>query len=489
MAKRILIFSLFFAGVLAIAFACGKTSNSGQVTSPATPTPPTPPVAGTNDMDFWLTKGDQTVLLQKQSTLLSFGTVANNYSFVNVDTTQAFQTVDGFGFTLTGGSAYVINKLNATDKAALLKELFGNDANSISISYLRVSIGASDLDDSVFSYDDMPAGQTDVKLDHFSLDPDRANLIPLLKEILAINPAIKILGSPWSPPVWMKDNGSSVGGSLLPQYYNVYAQYLVKYIQQMKAEGITIDAITPQNEPLNPANNPSLQMLASEQAIFIKSSLGPAFQEAGIKTKIIIYDHNCDRPDYPLAILNDADANQFVDGSAFHLYNGNISALSQLHNAFQDKNVYFTEQWTSSEGNFGGDLKWHVKNVIIGSMRNWSRTALEWNLANDPTFNPHTPGGCTQCKGALTIGGASITRNVGYYIIAHASKFVPAGSVRIGSSSSGDLQSVAFKTPAGKKVLIMENDGPADATFNIRFSTKWVTSTLPAGAVATYTWN
>ncbi|MEO7834202.1 MAG: glucosylceramidase, partial [Ginsengibacter sp.] len=145
------------------------------------PIPPTPPVAGTNDMDFWLTKGDQTVLLQKQSTVLSFGTVANNYPFVNVDSTQVSQTVDGFGFTLTGGSAYVINKLSATDKAALLKELFGNDPNSISISYLRVSIGASDLDAAVFSYDDMPAGQTDVKLDHFSLDPDRTNLIPLLK--------------------------------------------------------------------------------------------------------------------------------------------------------------------------------------------------------------------------------------------------------------------------------------------------------------------
>lgn len=483
MMKRMLIFSLFFAGILAIGFARGKSLSRGKMT------PPTPPVVATSDMDFWLTKGDQTVLLQKQSTVLAFGTVANNYSFVNVDTTQVSQTVDGFGFTLTGGSAYVINKLDAKDKAALLKELFGNDANSISISYLRISIGASDLDASVFSYDDMPAGQTDVNLDHFSLDHDKTDLIPLLKEILEINPNIKILGSPWSPPVWMKDNGSSVGGGLLPQYYNAYAQYLVKYIQQMKAEGITIDAITPQNEPLNPANNPSLQMLASEQAIFIKSSLGPAFQAADIKTKIIIYDHNCDRPDYPLTILNDADAHKFVDGSAFHLYGGNISALSQVHNAFPGKNVYFTEQWTSSEGNFAGDLKWHVKNVIIGSMRNWSKTALEWNLANDPSFNPHTPGGCTQCKGALTIGSASITRNVGYYIIAHASKFVPAGSVRIGSNNSGDMQSVAFKTPSGKKVLIVENDGASDATFNIRFSAKWVTSTLPAGAVATYTWN
>lgn len=255
----------------------------------------------------------------------------------------------------------------------------------------------------------------------------------------------------------------------------------------MKAEGITIDAITPQNEPLHPGNNPSMLMLAEQERNFIKNNLGPAFQEAAITTKIIAYDHNCDRPDYPLTVLNDAAARAFTDGSAFHLYAGDISALSQLHNAFPGKNVYFTEQWTSSAGTFDGDLKWHVKNVIIGSMRNWSKVALEWNLANDPAFGPHTTGGCTQCKGALTIGTA-VTRNVGYYIIAHAAKFVPSGSVRISSSAFGFLQNVAFKTPDGKKVLIAENDGIADETFNIRFKNKWVVATLPAGAVGTYVW-
>ncbi len=485
MLKRIIIFSLIVAGLMAIAFACTKNLVGGSVNPPVT----SPPVTVTNDIDFWLTKSDQSALLQKQSTVLSFGTASNSYTFIDVDTTQTFQTIDGFGFTLTGGSAYVINRLNATDKAALLKELFGNNVNSIGISYLRISLGASDLNASVFSYDDMPSGQADTNLDHFSLAPDEADLIPLLKEILLINPAIKILSCPWSPPVWMKDNGNTVGGSLLPQYYDAYARYFVKYIQQMKAEGIIVDAVTPQNEPLNPANNPSLLMVATDQANFIKNNLGPAFQSAGIHTKIIVYDHNCDRPDYPLTILNDPTAKVFVNGSAFHLYAGNISALSQVHDAHPDKAVYFTEQWTSSTGDFGGDLKWHVKNVVIGSMRNWSRVALEWNLANDPSYNPHTPGGCTQCKGALTIGGSAITRNVGYYIIAHASKFVPAGSVRIASYTTGSLQNVAFKTPSGKKVLIVENDGTTDATFNIRFSTKWVSTTLPEGGVGTYTWN
>ena len=465
-----------------VTFGCFKKKSGTGNSNPGTT-----PLAGNNDVEFWLTKSDQSVLLQKQSTVLSFGTGNNSNSFIDVDTTKVFQTIDGFGYTLTGGSAYVINRLSATDKSNLLKELFGNDSNSIGVSYLRISIGASDLNATVFSYDDMPAGQTDTNLNHFSLDPDRADVIPLLKEILQVNPAIKILGSPWSPPVWMKDNGNSKGGSLQTQYYDAYARYFVKYIQQMKAEGITIDAITPQNEPLHPGNNPSMLMLATQQADFIKNNLGPAFKAAGITTKIITYDHNCDHPDYPLTVLSDAAARDFVNGSAFHLYNGDISALSEVHNAYPDKQVYFTEQWTGANGSFEGDLKWHVKNVIIGSMRNWSRIALEWNLASDPSYNPHTPGGCTECKGALTIG-TTITRNVGYYIIAHASKFVPAGSVRIGSNITGSLHNVAFKTPAGKKVLIVENDGNASSTFNIRYNGKWVTSTLPAGAVGTYVW-
>lgn len=448
--------------------------------------PPNPP-AGNPDVAAWMTTGDQVALLQKQNIVLSFGTTANAYPFIDVDSTQHYQSIDGFGYTLTGGSAYVINRLDAATKTNLLKELFGNTENAISVSYLRLSIGASDLSASVFSYDDMPAGQTDVNLDHFSLNPDRADLIPLLKAIVAINPSIKFLGSPWSPPVWMKDNGSSVGGSLKPEYYSVYAQYFVKYIQQMKAEGITIDAITPQNEPLHDGNNPSLYMTAAQQADFIKNHLGPAFQAAGITTKIIVYDHNCDRPDYPLAILNDAAAKAFVHGSAFHLYAGDINVLTQVHNAHPDKQVYFTEQYTASNGSFDGDLKWHLKNVVIGATRNWSKTALEWNLANDASFGPHTQGGCTTCKGALTIGG-TVTCNVAYYIIAHASKFVPPGSVRIASNITGSIQNVAFLTPQGKKVLIVSNDGNAPETFNIRFKGKWVTHSLAPGAVATYVW-
>jgi glucosylceramidase len=478
-----------FLVVLTLTLLMSKCSPSGDTVDPA-PTPtPNPPAAVTNEMDFWLTKGNQSVTLQKQTSVLAFGTTVNNYANIEVADAKTFQTIDGFGYTLTGGSAQVINQLNAQKRQELLKELFGSDANSIAISYLRISIGASDLNATPFTYDDLPSGQIDVNLDNFSLAPDKTDLIPMLKEIVAINPNIKIMATPWSPPVWMKDNNGFIGGSLKPEYYAVYAKYFVKYIQTMKAEGITIDAVTPQNEPLHPGNNPSMLMLALQQAEFIKNHLGPAFKAANLSTKIVAYDHNCNKPEYPIAVLNDPGANPYVDGSAFHLYEGDISALSTVHNAFPNKNIYFTEQYTASTGSCDGDLKWHVKNVIIGSMRNWSRTALEWNLANNASFGPNTPGGCTTCKGALTINSSdSFTRNVGYYIIAHASKFVPAGSVRISSTISGNLNSVAFKIPGGKKVLIVENDGNTSEIFNIKQNGKWITTSLEAGSVGTYIW-
>lgn len=467
-----------------------KCSSSNDAVDPVVNPPVVnPPVVVTNDVDFWLTKGDQSVLLAKQTGTLGFGTVVNTYTNIEVNASQKYQTIDGFGYTLTGGSADVINQLTAAKKSALLQELFGSGANSIGISYLRISIGASDLNAAPFTYDDLAAGETDLTLAKFSLDKDKAGVIALLKEILAINPKILILATPWSAPLWMKDKDSFIGGKLQTQYYDVYAKYFVKYIQQMKAEGITIDAITPQNEPLHDGNNPSMYMSAAEQANFIKNNLGPAFKAANLSVKIIAYDHNCDNPNYPKAILADADAFPFVDGSAFHLYAGDISALTNVYNSYPTKNVYFTEQWTSSAGDFAGDLKWHVRNVIVGSMRNYSKNALEWNLANDGSFQPHTNGGCSMCKGALTVTSTeNFQRNVAYYIIAHASKFVPAGSIRIASTSSGSLQNVAFITPSGSKVLVVVNDSSGSEIFNIKFNDKWITTSLEAGSVGTYTW-
>lgn len=478
--SRFISLSLIFC-IINICAVCNRSND------PA-PAPPVPPPVSGQEIDWWITKSDRSALLQKQSVNAVFNSPSNTFNFVDVDSSTAYQGIDGFGYTLTGGSAMLINAMGAAEKAALLNELFGNGPDGISVSYLRVSIGASDLSASVFSYDDMPAGQTDPTLAQFSLSKDTVDVIPVLKQILAINPSIKIMGSPWSPPTWMKDNNNSMGGGLLPQYYSVYAQYFIKYIREMAARGITIDAITIQNEPQHGGNNPSMVMSSTQQADFIKNHLGPAFQSAGISTKIIIWDHNCDNPNYPISILNDAAAKSFVNGSAFHLYNGDISALSTVKNAHPDKALYFTEQWTGANGTFDGDFKWHVKNVVIGSMRNWSRIALEWNLASDPGYNPHTPGGCTECKGALTISGSAVTRNVGYYIIGQASKFVPAGSTRIESNLTSSIQNVAFKRQDGKKVLIALNETASALSFNIRYKSKWAAVTVPAGTAATFVW-
>jgi len=432
----------------------------------------------------WTTNSDQSALLKKSD--ISVGVASKDIPVIEINEKKTFQPVDGFGFTLTGGSAMLINRMNDVAKQSLLQELFSKEENSIGISYLRISIGASDLDSSVFSYNDLPKGETDESLSTFSLSKDADNLIPVLQSIVKINPAIKIMGSPWSPPTWMKDNGRSKGGHLLLKYYDAYARYFLKYILAMKKNGISIDAITLQNEPEHGGNNPSMLMTATEQANFVANHLGPLFQKNNIGTKIIVWDHNCDHPEYPIAVLNNSMAKKYIDGSAFHLYNGDISALTEVKNAHPDKQLYFTEQWTGSKGTFDGDFIWHEKNVIIGSMKNWSSVALEWNLANDPKFEPHTPGGCTECKGALTIDGSSIERNVAYYIIAQASKFVPAGSIRIESTSIKGLENVAFLRPDGKLVLIMLNEKVSEVEFVINFRGKSILSSMKPSSAASF---
>ena len=463
---------ILISGVLALACLPKESSNKKEVA-------------------FWLTTGDQTSLFAKQPSLSVGDSKPDAAVLLTVDTTQRYQGIDGFGYALTGGSAWAINqKLNAAQRDSLLRELFLTDGNNIGISYLRVSIGGSDLDDHVFTYDDLPKGKTDPELKHFNLSLDTVNLIPVLKEILAINPDIKIMGSPWTPPVWMKTNGLPKDGRLKTAYYDAYANYFAKYVQAMAKEGITIDAVTIQNEPENPKNTPSLLMNAQEQALFIKKHLGPAFQRAAIKTKIIVFDHNCDHPEYPISILNDTEAKPYIDGSAFHMYVGEIDALSKVHDAHPDKNIYFTEQWTSGNGEFAGDLNWHIKTLIIGATRNWSRTVLEWNLASDENFDPHTSdGGCDICQGALTIGESNnVTRKVSYYIIAHASKFVRPGSVRIQSNMIDGLPNVAFLTPEGKKVVIVLNEGKEAKSLAIQHKDKAVSISLAGGAVGTFIW-
>ena len=469
-------------------------------------------------IESWITNRDRSALFEKQTEVVTFSDKNNGYggSVIVIDDSHQMQTIDGFGFALTGGSAELLMKMSSGERANILKELFAWDEKNIGVSYIRLSIGASDLNSFVFSYDDLKKGETDFELKKFNLAQDYNDVIPVMKEILAINPAVKILGSPWSAPAWMKTNNDVRGGRLNTDCYGVYALYFVKYVQAMKNAGIAIDAITIQNEPVNSRNTPSMTWFENEQADFIKNNLGPAFEKAGIKTKIILFDHNGDRPDYPLSLLNDPEVAKYTDGSGFHNYVGDIAAaLSLMHNARPDKNLYFTEQMVVERpGSQDINIINPVKNLILKTTQNWSRNVILWNLAADPLNDPHTDnGGCSMCQGAITINGDNVSRNIAYYTIAHASKFVRPGSVRISSTNKGDktvgfyedeqrpgvyraiqsenmeiLPNVAFRTPDGRIVLIVVNDTFSENSFRIQWNGKIAGIKLNPGAVGTYVW-
>jgi glucosylceramidase len=436
-------------------------------------------------VDAWMTTGDQSSLREQESSTSFVSNPALYPSTITVDESTTYQTMDGFGWCFTEGSAEVISGLQAGQQESLLTELF-DTINGIGSSVVRISIGASDLGSSDYSYDDLTSG-TDVNMTKFSLKgPDSLYLFPLLKKILIINPNIKILATPWSAPRWMKSNNAWKGGSLQTQYYDAYAKYFVKYITAMQAQGIPIWAITPQNEPENPGNEPSLVMNSTEETDFINNSLGPAFFDAGIKTKIIAYDHNCDDTNYPIYVC---DNSTYVDGSAFHLYAGSITALTTVYNS-TSKNVYFTEQYTGASGSFSGDFSWHLQNVMLGAPNNWAKTAIEWNLATDPSYGPHTPGGCSSCLGAITItSNTTYTHNVSFYIVAQLSQFVKSGAVRISSQSTdGNLITTSFINQDGTVVLAVMNTRGNPTDFKVDNGSLSFTYSIPAVSAITFIW-
>ena len=443
-------------------------------------------------VQFWLTNADRSQLISQQPQSPEVHPVGNEPPSIQIGDAEVDQTVDGFGFAMTGGSAQLIHAMAAAPRHALLQQLFGRGPADAGISYLRVSVGSSDMNAHVFTYDDLPSGQTDTSLAHFTLAEDATDLIPVLKEVLQIDPSLSILASPWSAPSWMKTNDAVKGGSLKPEDYPVYAAYLVRYLQAMRAAGVPIAALTMQNEPLNDHNTPSMVMQADEQAAFLRDHLGPALQAAGLHTRVILYDHNCDRPDYPLTILNDPKARQYADGSGFHLYGGSITAMSQVHDAFPAKNLYFTEQMVVERTRTGvmQPVAYPVSHIVIGAMRNWSRNVLLWNLAADPQFGPHTSdGGCPMCQGAITIDGDQVSRNIALYAIEHASKFVPPGSVRLGSTEpDAQLSNVAWRTPRGQHVLLVTNTGTTKRDFTVAFAKGEFAASLDAGSVGTFVW-
>lgn len=442
----------------------------------------------------WLTTGDKLRLLNREGDLSIRSKQSGSFPLITVDTATTFQSIEGFGAALTGSSAYNLNrKMSDINRQTVLKMLF--DANDgIGISYIRLTIGSSDFSLSDYTYDDMPAGQTDEDMSAFSLEKDMPDVIPIAKEILAISPNLRIMGSPWSPPAWMKTSGSMKGGRLNTSAYGSYAKYFVHYIQSMQAEGIPIDAITIQNEPLYfTANYPCMEMQATDQLSFIKNHLGPAFDTNNIETKIIVYDHNWDNTQYAISILNDPDARKYVAGSAFHAYGGYVSAMSTVHNAHPDKDLYFTEISGGAWANdFGDNLMWNMKNIFLGTTKNWSKVALLWNLVLDQNYGP-TNNGCDNCRGVVTYNTVTeqITYNEEYYSIGHMSKFVRPGAVRVSShldQTLTNLDAVAFLNADGSKVIVLCNYSSDYKSFTMKQGNKYFNYSVAPKSVASIVW-
>ena len=442
------------------------------------------------------TTGDQTMLLQTQPSV-SFATGGSSSSLIiTVNSTTQYQQMDGFGGSLTDSSAWLIwNELSSSQQATLMQELF-SPSSGIGISFLRQPMGASDFSASGnYSYDDMPAGQTDPNLANFSVTHDATYIIPLLKQALVVNPNIKVVALPWSPPAWMKTTGTMNGGNMNTTYSPSLAQYFVDFVQAYQQQGIPIYALSVQNEPLySTTGYPSESLAATDESTFIANNLGPALSTAGLgNVNIFGYEHNWNNTAYPESVLG-GSAGQYVAGSSFHCYAGDPSAQSTVEAAFPAKSIWFTECSGITSSTFSGDLVWNAENLLIGSTRNWARSVSLWNLALDQNSGPRN-GTCTNCRGVVTIDDSvspsNVTFNVEYYILGHLGKFVAPGAHRIDSNTfgSGSIEDVAFQNPDGSIVLFVLNSANDTGTFAVSFGAQSFNYTLPAGAVATFTWN
>jgi glucosylceramidase len=469
--------------LLAALSACGHNSAVG----PGGGVPPGPVAQA------WVTTANQSRLLSQDPDLQIRSTADAFPVVIDVDEATMYQEMVGFGAAMTDASAYLIQRKLGAQHDAILHELFGRNPG-IGLSFMRVPMGASDFSTHDYSYDDMPAGQTDSTLARFTLAEDRVDKLPALKAALAINPQLKLVGSPWSPPGWMKTTGSLIQGTLRPEFYGSFAEYFRKFIDGYAAEGVPMFAVTLQNEPAyEPADYPGMRLDPPARAEVIGKHMGPLFASAGIQTQIFDWDHNWDVPASPLAVLADTLARKYVNAVAWHCYGGDVSAQDNVHAAYPSKDVYFTE---CSGGGWApvwaDNLKWFVGTLVIGSTRGWAKGVALWNLALDENAGPHL-GGCGNCRGVITINSATgfVTRNVEYYALAHASQFVRPGAHRIASSTNvGGLQTVAFKNADdGSKVLIVLNTAAAEVSFAVHFGGKAILYAISAGAVVTLRWS
>ncbi len=447
---------------------------------------------GAEPVQVWLTTADQSKLLSHETYVGRMTASATSLPVIDVDPSVRYQRMVGFGAAFTDASVHLLRRMPPAKAESLMQELFGR-SGGIGLSFARIPMGASDFSLGHYTYDDVPEGRTDNALARFTIDADRADKIPVIARALAINPALTLVASPWSAPAWMKTSGSLIGGTLKPEWYGGFADYFVKFIEAYRDAGIPITAVTIQNEPAHePKDYPGMLLAPRARATIVGQHLGPALARARLSTQIWEWDHNWDAPGEPLAVLADPVARPFIQAVAWHCYAGNVAAQDTVRAAHPDKDVYFTEcaggEWATV---FGDNLKFNVSNLVIGSTRGWARGVALWNLALDERGGPHL-GGCGNCRGVVTINASTgdVTRNVEYYALAHASKFVRVGAHRIASASPIDgLETVAFlNADDASRVVIVLNGAAQPRTFSVRSEERAFTHALPAGAVATFVW-
>lgn len=442
----------------------------------------------------WLSTIDQQQELQPQKPVVVVETASLEEQAVKriqVEPDTLFQEMDGFGASFTDASAYLVyHVLDEKSRQEVMQKLF-DPVDGIGISFLRQPMGATDYTTEIFSYDDMPEGEEDFELKHFSIDHDREYVIPAVLEALRINPSIKVMASPWSPPGWMKTSDHMVTGKLRPECYSVYAQYFVKFVQAYEGAGIPIYAVSIQNEPgYEPKEYPGMILTPQEEAEFIREHLGPAFEAAGITAKILCYDHNWDMPQHPLSILSDPEAARYVAGVAWHVYGGEHEAMTQVREAYPDKGAWFTEasggSWIPPFRTAFLDQMKHV----VRTTRHWSKSVIWWNLALDEHNGPTVLSNST-CRGLVQINQESgaVKYELDYYTMGHISKFVVPGAYRIESTTFRDeLESTAFLNPDGSTVLILSNRMEKEQAVEIDTGKGFIALTLPDGAAATVKW-
>jgi glucosylceramidase len=503
--------SLLAVGVLVGAAGAG----AGGLNAAAAVAAPAATAAGATSAHVWITTADGTDKLSDLGTV-DFSTAPSTAPTVVVDPTLTYQTMQGFGGAITDSSATVLYTLPAAQRAQVMASLFSPTTGD-GLDYLRQPIGGSDMVATApYTYDDLPAGQTDYDLQHFSIAHDQAEILPLLREAKALNPRLQVIASPWSPPAWMKTSDSLIGGQLIatPRMYHAYALYLLKFIEEYQANGVTVNAITVQNEPQDRTtdNYPGTDMPSWQEAAVIED-LGPMLRAAHLRTEIFAYDHNWSEhpndiastpPDevgdinaYPQNVLA-TPAAKWISGVAFHCYYGDPSAMTTFHNEYPKLQIFMDEcsgsQSADPADTFSDTLQWHARNLEIGSTRNWSSTVINWNLALDPAGGPHV-GGCSTCTGIVTIGpGDTVTPNAEYYALGQLSRFVQPGAVRIASTSfgttgwNGEVMDVAFRNPDGSTVLVAHNEADNPQAFAVQEGDQRFTYTLPTYSLATFVW-